>query len=243
MKENTSIILHIDNAIAIQCLKDEQAGVLFKAIFNYAKDGKPLETNDTALLAVFSMFKAQIDRDAKKYEQKCLKNRANAFLRYAKSSIQEPAHPNDCDQMQAHADLCLSKSNCTSNSSNNDNDKNNIITCNNKDTSFPFSEIWNMYGKPIGDECFLNEMWNKLSEEEKKTIHSYIPIYVTSTPEVKYRKNFEIFLSQRYWETHPLTQQNYGIKTRNNIANGDRKQKAYTDAAELISELSKSANQ
>ena len=96
MKEGASIILHLDCLSAVECLTDEQAGVLFKGLLRYANTGDPLSTSDSALQAVFALFRAQIDRDSKKYEEKCRKNRANACKRY----------PNKCDGMPEDAIAC-----------------------------------------------------------------------------------------------------------------------------------------
>jgi hypothetical protein len=79
MKEATSIIIHSENNTAVKCLTNEQAGILFKGILEYSSSGTPLESTDTALQALFSMFKVQIDRDFKKYSDRCEQNRLNAL--------------------------------------------------------------------------------------------------------------------------------------------------------------------
>ena len=53
-KEIKSIILYLDSAVAIDYLTDEQAGVLFKAVLRYGRDGQMLESSDTALTALFT---------------------------------------------------------------------------------------------------------------------------------------------------------------------------------------------
>ena len=73
MKEGASIILHLDCLSAVDCLTEEQAGILFKGLLRYANTGEPLNSSDSALQAVFALFGAQIDRDTKKYEEKCRK--------------------------------------------------------------------------------------------------------------------------------------------------------------------------
>lgn len=47
-KEIKSIILYLDSAAAIDYLTDEQAGILFKAVLRYGRDGQMLESSDTA---------------------------------------------------------------------------------------------------------------------------------------------------------------------------------------------------
>ena len=66
-----SIILYLDSAEAIEYLTNEQTGILFKAVFRYARTGQKLESSDTALTALFTIMCTQIDRDHKKYEERC----------------------------------------------------------------------------------------------------------------------------------------------------------------------------
>ena len=86
MKEIKSIILYLDSIVAIEHLTDEQAGILIKGVFRYARDGQQLTSSDTALIALFSMLCNQIDRDHKKYEERCERNSANARKRYTNLS-------------------------------------------------------------------------------------------------------------------------------------------------------------
>ena len=78
-KEIKSIILYLDSAVAIDYLTDEQAGILFKAVLRYGRNGHMLESSDTALTALFTMLCTQIDRDHKKYEERCERNVTNAM--------------------------------------------------------------------------------------------------------------------------------------------------------------------
>ena len=55
-KEIKSIILYLDSAVAIDYLTDEQAGILFKAVLRYGRNGQMLESSDTALTALFTML-------------------------------------------------------------------------------------------------------------------------------------------------------------------------------------------
>ena len=111
MKEGASIILHLDCLSALDCLTDEQAGVLFKGLLRYANTGEPLSSSDSALQAVFALFRAQIDRDTKKYDEKCRKNRATACKRYTNRSGGTSNSAVGCDGMPPQADASLSKSN------------------------------------------------------------------------------------------------------------------------------------
>ena len=117
MKEATNIILHSESMTAVNCLTDEQAGILFKAILEYAYSKKVWKSKDTALLALFSMFKTQIDRDWTKYNERCEKNRLNALKRHAKGGEPMPREPVASDGKLAQAN--------ESNNNRNNNIKNN----------------------------------------------------------------------------------------------------------------------
>ncbi len=77
----------INHAEAVACLDDAMAGRLFKALFDYASNGKAPTWNDKALTAVFKMFKSQIDKNIEAYQEKCEKNAINARKRYAAANI------------------------------------------------------------------------------------------------------------------------------------------------------------
>ena len=116
-REIKSIILYLDSAEAIEYLTNEQTGILMKAVFRYARTGQKLESSDTALIALFTIMCAQIDRDHKKYEERCERNVTNAKKRYEKlhqdeqppaiASDRMPPHPNACHRIRTHAIMII----------------------------------------------------------------------------------------------------------------------------------------
>ena len=235
MKETNSIILYLDSLVAIEHLTDEQTGILFKAILRYERDGQPFDSSDTALIALFSILCAQIDRDHKKYEERCEKNSLNARKRRQATSKNMQSHTIANDGMPSQANECYNDNN---NDTDTDNDNNanaiNII----EESNVSFEKVWQLYGKPVGDTKTIKEQWNALSEQDRIAIRSYIPLYVASTPEVRYRKNFNNFLSERYWENNPLNENQYGIKSDKNINNNEkRKRDVFTAAHNAINSL------
>ena len=153
MKEIKSIILYLDSLVAIEHLTDEQAGILIKAVLRYAKDGQQLETSDTALIALFSILCAQIDRDHKKYEERCKRNSANARKRHTNQGQNEQSQPIAIDGKPPQTDGCLNDNdNKNNNDSYKDNDNN---TANalfiNSGSDVSFDDILEMYGKTVGD--------------------------------------------------------------------------------------------
>ena len=239
-KEIKSIILHLDSAAAIDYLTDEQAGILIKAILRYGRNGQMLESSDTALTALFTMLCTQIDRDHRKYEERCERNVANAKKRYEKLHPDEPQPPTACDGMQSHPSAGHND-NDSDNDNKTDNDDDNadaFIISNASVSDYSFETVWEMYGKPVGNVEVLKAKWNSLSAKNKDIILDYIPHYVASTPEIRYRKNFENFLSERYWETHPLnTIQNESntINCPGNNENERRKRNMFSTAVKAMS--------
>ena len=241
MKEtNNSIIMYLDSLVAIEHLTDEQAGILFKAILRYERDGQPFDSSDTALIALFSILCAQIDRDHQKYKERCEKNSVSARKRWQDTSKNKQSHTIAYEGMPTHANKCYNDTdNDNDNDNNNDTDNNidNTIFIRNE-SGVSFEEIWQIYGKPVGDTKTIKEQWNALSEQDRIAIRSYIPLYVASTPEVRYRKNFNNFLSERYWENNPINENQYGIKSDQSINNNEkRKRDVFTAAYNAINSL------
>lgn len=76
--EHNSFVLYKDSRIFIKRLSTEQRGVLLLAIFDYVCDGiAPDFSEDGMLQMSFEMIKSYLDRDEKKYREKC-KKRAEA---------------------------------------------------------------------------------------------------------------------------------------------------------------------
>lgn len=65
--------------------------------------------------------------------------------------------------------------------------------------NIPFSNFWDLYSKKKDrHKCELK--WEKLSEEEREQIIKHVPDYVSSTPDVMYRKNPLTYLNGKCWE-------------------------------------------
>lgn len=65
---------------------------------------------------------------------------------------------------------------------------------------YTFENAWELYDKKVGNKTDLKRRWNSLNKKDRKAATEYIPSYVLSQPDKKYRKNFQTFLNQRGWE-------------------------------------------
>ena len=63
---------------------------------------------------------------------------------------------------------------------------------------YEFELFWDDYDKKV-DRTKCEKKWGGISESEKEVIKEFVPIYVRSTPEKKYRKNPLSFLNAKTW--------------------------------------------
>lgn len=75
--KHKSFLLYKDKKALIEGCTDEQAGQLFKAIYEYACTGKKRTIENRLLEGIFQTFADGIDSNEIAYQQKCLKNREN----------------------------------------------------------------------------------------------------------------------------------------------------------------------
>lgn len=62
-----------------------------------------------------------------------------------------------------------------------------------------FDLFWDMYGKKRGDKEKLISKWENLSDKERVDIIAYIPKYILSEPNNKFRKDPQTFLNNKSW--------------------------------------------
>ena len=256
VKDSNNILLFTDQRAAIDYLSDDDAGRLFKAIYAYA-DQDILPDFNGPMMSLFTVIRSQIDRSRKAYKEKCEKNKANAKKRYATqttpttASAGKPLQANVCERMPSHSDASNPNPKPNPNPkhipSPNINDGTYVPIINEKgsevEEEYPFYEIWEIYGKPVGDVEQLRQRWQELSLDEKKKIFEYVPLYVQARPEKKYRKDFANFLTCRTWETEVINQKpinneyKYQYSGNNSQPNDIKRELAYKNAAQLVSKL------
>ena len=255
-KNISSIILHLDNRFAINCLSDEKAGQLFKAILQYGYDGSLPDFPEDTMQGLFAMYQVQIDRNKENYAETCERNKRNAESRYKKNSTKNSddkvnqvaatslsrihSDATAYNGIQTNAPPCLYNNNSKDNN-NNDDSKDIIInevqsTIVRNESKYTFDKIWAMYGKPVGDTEILRGMWNNLPETDKKAIFAYVPQYIQSR-EARFRKNFMNFLIQKTWVTEPIKKNINETNIISTAPNRSRGENTKIEAMELMQEL------
>ena len=101
MAKKKSFILYADYIKHIRRLSDEDAGRLFKAIFDYVNEGKLPDLDGMAAMA-FSFIANQLDTDLQKYEDICRKRAENIKKRWDKVKPL-PTTSYDVDAIFKHA--------------------------------------------------------------------------------------------------------------------------------------------
>ena len=80
------------------------------------------------------------------------------------------------------------------------------------ESNFPFEIIWGMYGKK-GSAKVSKQRYEKLKENIREVIFEHVPRYVASTPELKFRKNFEVYLNQETYNDQIIEHGSSSTKT------------------------------
>lgn len=71
---------------------------------------------------------------------------------------------------------------------------------------YTFERAWDLYEKKVGCKDKLKRMWSRMSKRDRKAATEHIPAYVLSTPDKKYRLNFQTFLNQKRWNDELKTE-------------------------------------
>jgi hypothetical protein len=81
-----------------------------------------------------------------------------------------------------------------------------------KEYNISFDDFWNLYDKKVGDKNKAEKMWNKLKDQDRESIMKYIPKYILSQPEKKFRLHPTSFLNQNGWESELIISNNINDK-------------------------------
>ena len=239
---------------AIDYLSDDDAGQLFKAIYAYADEGDMPDFNGP-MMSLFMVICTQIDRSREAYKAKCEKNRTNSMKRKtmqgnsmatSMDNERKPSLSTDNDRCPPTTTVTLPNPNPSPSPIPNPDIDDGVDThiINEAEVAVseecPFNEIWDMYGKPVGDVEQLRKRWQQLTLDEKRKIYEYVPLYVQSRPEKKYRKDFANFLTCRTWETEPLTKEslsNGSFNLHSTPTNETRRAVALQNTKQLVSQF------
>jgi len=106
-----------------------------------------------------------------------------------------------------------------------------------------FEQIWELYERK-GSKKTSKARFAKLGRKTRELIYNHLPAYLLSTPDKKYRKDFERYISNECWNDEVITNENSqsntsGRPTKRDIANDQRER----DAATIRQSLQQPHNQ
>lgn len=100
--DRKSFVLYTESREIIDKLNIEQRGMLLTALFDHIQ-GYDVQPLDPLTDIVFTTIRNYMDKDFKKYESRCEKNRENANNRWKKEQSENmQSHTNKCERMQSH---------------------------------------------------------------------------------------------------------------------------------------------
>lgn len=112
-----SFIIYTSYLKIFEQLTDEQLGQLTRHMLSFAKTGEEPNIEDPIVKLSFAFIKDDMERNKRKYEEKCERLRANARKRWDKKQLDTEAsedmqkHTNVCKSMQMHANAQIAMHN------------------------------------------------------------------------------------------------------------------------------------
>ncbi len=179
-KDSNTILLFTEQRTAFEYLSDEDVGRMIKAIYAYADEGT-IPNFEGAMMSLFSLVRSQIDRSREAYQKKCEQNRRNSRRRknmleksdeLSTDNENAPSLSADNERCQLTTNVILPNPNRNPNPKPDIDDGANTHIINGdvvvENEEYPFDEVWNMYGKFVGDVEALRKRRNELSADKKR---------------------------------------------------------------------------
>lgn len=129
-----SFIIYTSYLKIFEQLTDAQLGQLTRHMLSFAKTGKEPSIEDPLVKLSFAFIKDDMERNQRKYEEKCERLRANARKRWDKKQLDSEAsedmqkHTNVCKSMQMHTNAQIAMHNDNDNEYVNDNVDDNDVS-------------------------------------------------------------------------------------------------------------------
>lgn len=218
MAEKKSFLIYRDWNNFFKLLTDEELGVMFRAIFNYALNDIEPNFDNVGMVWVFSILKGHLDRDKDKYKVICERNKRNGIKGGRPNSGCE-AKITETQKTQSvnHKPKKADNDNVNDNEKDNDNvnDNENDITPSTLSPkadggySDDFLLFWAEYPKKVGKaEAFKRYKKLKLTKTDNADIITALKWQRDSAQWQRdggrYVPNPATYLSQRRWEDEPV---------------------------------------
>lgn len=89
MKQKPGVMIYFDVIPVLDCLNNEEAGMLFRAILEYAQSGIHSPLNERLSL-VWPLIRQRMDHDESRYQATIIKRKYGAYARWEKQNERIP---------------------------------------------------------------------------------------------------------------------------------------------------------
>ena len=177
-----NLIIPIDHLVMLAELDDKEAGQMAKAIAQYANKGIAPSFSNSALKAIFTLFRSSIEAQRESSAKRSEINTTNAMSKKsaAKKKTVKKTIPNDSESQQIADDVT---------------ETSDVV-----EESLPLDAIEAVYPK-LG--TYRNEslsIWESFSEEKKRKAIGYVQTYISQTPNAIDQMYLNRYLGAEPWE-------------------------------------------
>ena len=177
-----NLIIPIDHLVMLAELDDKDAGQMAKAIAQYANKGIAPSFSNSALKAIFTLFRSNIDTQRESSAKRSEINTTNAMSKKsaAKKKVAKKVAATDSESQQIADDVT---------------EMSDVI-----DKSLPLETIEAVYPKlgTYRDESL--SIWESFSEETKRKAIGFVQTYISQTPNAIDQMYLNRYLKTEPWE-------------------------------------------
>jgi len=104
-----------------------------------------------------------------------------------------------------------------------------------------FEQIWELYERK-GSKKVSRARFAKLSRKTRELIYNHLPAYLLSTPDKRYRKDFERYISNECWNDEVITNEN-NQQSNQQLSSRDLQRQSIAKDIEAINQLTEGSDQ
>ena len=177
-----NLTIPIDHLVMLAELDDKDAGQMAKAIAQYANKGIAPSFSNSALKAIFTLFRSNIDTQRESSAKRSEINTTNAMSKKSatKKKVVKKVAATDSESQQIADDVT---------------EASDVI-----DESLPLESIEVVYPKlgTYRDESL--SIWESFSEEKKRKAIGFVQTYISQTPNAIDQMYLNRYLKTEPWE-------------------------------------------
>ena len=177
-----NLTIPIDHLVMLAELDDKEAGLMAKAIAQYANKGIAPSFSNSALKAIFTLFRSNIDTQRESSAKRSEINTTNAMSKKsaAKKKVVKKVAAIDSESQQIADDVT---------------EASDVI-----DESLPLESIEVVYPKlgTYRDESL--SIWESFSEEKKRKAIGFVQTYISQAPNAIDQMYLNRYLKTEPWE-------------------------------------------